>query len=143
MTFWKRQNHQQYKRMADNKAMKDLLGMKDMFYILIVGVVPQLYTSVKTQQTIYQKGCILLEVNHISIKLNFLKQKIIAKTNCDFPGHSVVKNLPCKAGDLSLIPGQGTTISQSLWHYPKKHPNAANKQKSDKEEHIGTQMVRN
>ena len=26
----------------------------------------------------------------------------------DFPGGPVVKNLPCNAGDLSLIPGRGT-----------------------------------
>ena len=28
----------------------------------------------------------------------------------DFPGHPVVKNLSCKAGDTGLIPGQGTKI---------------------------------
>ena len=28
----------------------------------------------------------------------------------DFPGGSVVKNLPCNAGVTGLIPGQGTKI---------------------------------
>ena len=28
----------------------------------------------------------------------------------DFPGRSVVKNLPCKAGDMGLVPAQGTKI---------------------------------
>ena len=28
----------------------------------------------------------------------------------DFPGGSVVKNLPCNAGDMGLIPGWGTKI---------------------------------
>ena len=28
----------------------------------------------------------------------------------DFPGGSVVKNLPCNAGVMGLIPGQGTKI---------------------------------
>ena len=28
----------------------------------------------------------------------------------DFPGGPVVKNLPCNAGDVGLIPGQGTEI---------------------------------
>ena len=28
----------------------------------------------------------------------------------DFPGGPVVKNLPCNAGDASLIPGLGTKI---------------------------------
>ena len=28
----------------------------------------------------------------------------------DFPGGSVVKNLPCNAGDTGLIPGWGTKI---------------------------------
>ena len=26
----------------------------------------------------------------------------------DFPGHLMVKNLPCNAGDVGSIPGQGT-----------------------------------
>ena len=28
----------------------------------------------------------------------------------DFPGGSVVKNLPCNAGEVGLIPGWGTKI---------------------------------
>ena len=28
----------------------------------------------------------------------------------DFPGGPVVKNPPCNAGDMSLIPGEGTKI---------------------------------
>ena len=28
----------------------------------------------------------------------------------DFPGGPVVKNLPCDAGDIGSIPGQGTKI---------------------------------
>ena len=32
----------------------------------------------------------------------------------DFPGGSVVKNLPSNAGDMGLIPGQGTKIPCAL-----------------------------
>ena len=28
----------------------------------------------------------------------------------DFPGHLMVKNLPCNAGDAGSIPGRGTKI---------------------------------
>ena len=31
----------------------------------------------------------------------------------DLPGGSVVKNLPCNAGDVALIPGQGTKNPQT------------------------------
>ena len=31
-------------------------------------------------------------------------------TDRDFPGGPVVKNLPCNAGDVGSIPGQGTKI---------------------------------
>ena len=31
----------------------------------------------------------------------------------DSPGDPVVKNLPCNAGDVSLIPGLGTKIPHS------------------------------
>ena len=31
----------------------------------------------------------------------------------DFPGGPMVKNLPCNAGDVSSIPGQGTKIPQA------------------------------
>ena len=33
--------------------------------------------------------------------------------NRDFPGGSVVKNLPCNLGDVGWIPGQGTKILHS------------------------------
>ena len=32
----------------------------------------------------------------------------------DFPGGSVVKNLPCNAKDVGSIPGLGTKISHSV-----------------------------
>ena len=32
----------------------------------------------------------------------------------DFPGGSVVKNLPSNAGDMGLIPGQGTKIRHAM-----------------------------
>ena len=31
----------------------------------------------------------------------------------DFPGGPVVKNPPCNAGDVDLIPGQGTKITHA------------------------------
>ena len=31
----------------------------------------------------------------------------------DFPGGPVVENLPCNAGDVGSIPGQGTKISHA------------------------------
>ena len=31
-----------------------------------------------------------------------------------FPGGSVVKNLPCNAGDAGSIPGQGTKIPHAM-----------------------------
>ena len=31
----------------------------------------------------------------------------------DFPGGPVAKNLPCNAGDASLIPGQDTKMPQA------------------------------
>ena len=31
----------------------------------------------------------------------------------DFPGGPVVKDPPCNAGDMGLIPGQGTKIPQT------------------------------
>ena len=33
-----------------------------------------------------------------------------------FPHGSVVKSLPCNAGDTGLIPGQGTKIPHALGH---------------------------
>ena len=35
-------------------------------------------------------------------------------SNGDFPGGPVFKNLPCNAGDMGLILGQGTKIPHSL-----------------------------
>ena len=32
----------------------------------------------------------------------------------DFPGGRVVKNPPCNAGDVGLIPGQGTKIPRAI-----------------------------
>ena len=34
----------------------------------------------------------------------------------DFPDGPVVKNLPCNAGDMGSIPGQGTKIPHALEH---------------------------
>ena len=34
----------------------------------------------------------------------------------DFPGGSVVKNLPSNAGDMGLIPGQRTKIPRAVEH---------------------------
>ena len=36
--------------------------------------------------------------------------KVINDQHWDFPGGPVVKNLPCKAGDMGSIPGWGTKI---------------------------------
>ena len=33
----------------------------------------------------------------------------------DFPGSPVVQNPPSNAGDVGLIPGQGTKIPQAAW----------------------------
>ena len=37
-----------------------------------------------------------------------------------FPRGSVVKNLPCNAGDMGSIPGQGTKILHATWRSKKK-----------------------
>ena len=40
-----------------------------------------------------------------------MEKNILKKESLwDFPGGPVVKNLPCKAGYVGLIPGQGTKI---------------------------------
>lgn len=49
-------------------AMRKLLGMKDMFIILIVVMISCVYTYVKTYQIVL-KICYLLDVNYDSIKL--------------------------------------------------------------------------
>ena len=42
-------------------------------------------------------------------ELSFSSVKWVLKSNIwDFPGSPVVKNLPCNAGELVSIPGQGT-----------------------------------
>ena len=41
--------------------------------------------------------------------MNFIVCESCLK-NEDFPGGPVVKNRPCSAGDVSLIPGPGTKI---------------------------------
>ena len=38
----------------------------------------------------------------------------------DFPDGPVVKNLPCNAGDVGLIPGQGTKIPHA-WNQLSPH----------------------
>ena len=46
----------------------------------------------------------------------YMVEKIlIAKLyNMDIPGGPMVKNLPCNAGDMGLIPGQGTKIPLAM-----------------------------
>ena len=39
----------------------------------------------------------------------------------DFPGGPVVKNPPSNAGDMGLIPGQGTKISHAVEHLSHNH----------------------
>ena len=34
----------------------------------------------------------------------------------DFPGGPVVKNSPCNAGDMGLVPGWGTNIPHAMEH---------------------------
>ena len=36
------------------------------------------------------------------------------------PGGPVIKNLPCNAGDMGSIPGQGTKILHATWRSKKK-----------------------
>ena len=45
----------------------------------------------------------------------------------DFPGGPVVKNLPCKAGAMGLIPGLGKfqLLPGNLAHVPRLRPNTA------------------
>ena len=53
----------------------------------------------------------------------------------DFPGGPVIKNLPSKAGDMGLIPGQRTKIPQATTREacrPQHTPSTAkNKKKKD------------
>ena len=37
-----------------------------------------------------------------------------AELNYCFPGHSVVKNLPAKAGDAGSIPGSGRSLEKEM-----------------------------
>ena len=41
-------------------------------------------------------------------------KEIVLKCNRDFSSGTVVKNLPCNAGDLGSIPGRRTTILHAL-----------------------------
>ena len=44
----------------------------------------------------------------------------IDKGNRDLPCGSVVKNLPCNAGNSGLIPVRGTKILYAAWHGQKR-----------------------
>ena len=70
--------------------MKKLLGIINMFTILTAVMTSQVYSYFKTYQI------------------------------RDFPGDPVVKNPPSNAGDVGLIPGQGTKVphdsGQLSWH---------------------------
>ena len=53
----------------------------------------------------------------------------------DFPGGPVIKNLPSKAGDMGLIPGQRTKIPQATTREacrPQQRPSTAEKKKKKK-----------
>ena len=39
----------------------------------------------------------------------------------DVPGCPVVKNLPCSAGDVHSIPGQGTEIPEAVEQLSPRH----------------------
>ena len=54
---------------------------------------------------IYQKYTI-----QTSLHLRATETDSLAVEPWDFPGGPVVKNLPCNAGDVGSIPGQGTKI---------------------------------
>ena len=44
------------------------------------------------------------------------KNHLAARQKCrirDFPGGLVVKTLPCRGGDMGLIPGRGTRITHT------------------------------
>ena len=42
------------------------------------------------------------------------KVELFKGSGRDFPGGPVVKNLPCNAGDVCSLPGQGTKISHAM-----------------------------
>ena len=58
----------------------------------------------------------LLDSTDVKLHLNEsikTKHKFKKKNFRDFPGGPVVKNLPSNAGDVGLIPGQGTKIPRA------------------------------
>ena len=58
---------------------------------------------------IYQKYTI-----QTSLHLRATETDSLAVEPWDFPGGPVVKNLPCNAGDVGSIPGQGTKILHAV-----------------------------
>ena len=58
--------------------------------------------EIKTFYIFWRKDVDILECVHSKI--------IIENKGWDFPGGPVVTNLPCNAGDVGSIPGQGTKI---------------------------------
>ena len=60
----------------------------------------------------------------------------------DFPGKSVVKNLPCNAGDSGLSPGQGTKIPNAR-EQPSPHTTTRDSVRHDKRfPHDPTKILR-
>ena len=61
------------------------------------------------------------ELNSL-MKINFILKVVkirefyhlINNLDVDFPGGLVVKNLPCNAGKVGSIPGQGTKITHAV-----------------------------
>ena len=49
------------------------------------------------------------------------KKKKKNPTRGNFPGGPVVKNLPCNAGDVGSIPGQGTKIPHAAGQLSLRH----------------------
>ena len=45
----------------------------------------------------------------------FLRTQARLRFPKDFPDGRVVKNLPCKAGDMGSIPGWGTKVPHAMW----------------------------
>ena len=53
-------------------------------------------------------------MNPQSLLLNITQPEVSKLPLWDFPDGPVVKNLPCKAGDVGSIPGWGTKIPHAL-----------------------------